>query len=147
MTSASDAEGPVLLYDGNCGFCDRTVGLVLRHDRTGTLRFAPLHGPFAQAVLARHPDLRGGDSLVVVEGVGGVGRRGTEERVLVRSQALLRIAPHLGWHGKVLGVFALLPRAWRDRAYDAFARRRYRWFGRLDACPVPPPEVRARFLD
>ena len=41
----------------------------------------------------------------------------------------------------------LLPRALWDAAYRAFARRRYRWFGRLDACPIPPPALRARILE
>ena len=38
-------------------------------------------------------------------------------------------------------------RPMRDWMYDVVARNRYRWFGRRDACMVPTPELRARFLD
>jgi predicted DCC family thiol-disulfide oxidoreductase YuxK len=41
----------------------------------------------------------------------------------------------------------LVPKPLRDAVYRFVARNRYRWFGRQDACLVPAPEVRARFLD
>ena len=136
-------QTPVLLYDDLCGFCDRTVQLVLRADRRGTIRFAPLQGEFATSVLERHALLRGVDSLVFIE-------PGDEEEIgnfHVRSGAVLRIAWHLRGAWRVLVVFRLVPRPFRDWAYDVFARHRYRMFGRLDACPIPPPEVRSRFID
>jgi predicted DCC family thiol-disulfide oxidoreductase YuxK len=46
----------------------------------------------------------------------------------------------------LLYAFIVVPRALRDRAYDAFAARRYRWFGRKDACLVPDAALAARFL-
>jgi predicted DCC family thiol-disulfide oxidoreductase YuxK len=131
---------PVLLYDGMCGFCDRTVHLVLRVDRRGVFRFAPLQGEFAASVLGRHASLRGIDSLILVES-------GTQQHVHVRSGAVLRIAWHLGGPWRALGVFRLVPRPLRDWAYDAFARRRYRIFGRLHACSIPSPDAHSRFLD
>ena len=130
----------MLLYDGSCGFCDATVKLVLRHDRRGVLRFAPLDGPFGAAVRARHPELAEIDSVVWVEGSNAT------ERVLVRSDAALRLAKYLGGYWHLARVAGVLPRRLRDFCYDAFARRRYRWFGRVDACELPAPEVRARFL-
>lgn len=133
--------GPVLLYDGVCGFCDRVVRLVLRADRRGLLRLAPLQGQFAAGVKRRHAELHGIDSLVLVEGAGGA------ERVAVRSEALLRLAEMLGRPWRMALAFRLVPRWVRDGAYDAFAKRRYRIFGRYDACPVPPPQVRSRFLE
>jgi predicted DCC family thiol-disulfide oxidoreductase YuxK len=136
-------DGPVLLYDGLCGFCDGTVQFILEHDPRGTLRFAPLQGSFARDVIARHPEVAGVDSLVLVERDGASGR----ERVYVRSEGALRVARYLGgaWH--LARAVAIVPRALRDWAYDAFARIRYRVFGRYDSCPIPTPEQRARFID
>ena len=34
----------------------------------------------------------------------------------------------------------------RDMVYSFIANNRYRWFGKNDACFVPTPEIRARFL-
>jgi predicted DCC family thiol-disulfide oxidoreductase YuxK len=135
-------DGPVLLYDGLCGFCDGTVQFILRHDRRGTLRFATLQGDFARGVISRHPELDGVDSLVLVErDAAGV------EQVSVRSNGALHVARYLGgaWH--LARVTAIVPRFIRDAAYDGFARIRYRVFGRHDSCPIPSPEQRARFID
>lgn len=135
---------PVLLYDGECGFCDRTVKFAMRHDREGTLRFAPLQGPFAAEVRARHPELAGVDSLVWVEPASD---RASAERVWIRSAGALRLGRHLGGLWRVLALIAtVIPPALRDWAYDAFARRRYRWFGTSEACALPTAEERARFL-
>ena len=40
----------------------------------------------------------------------------------------------------------LLPRGLRDAAYRWLASNRYRWFGRHEACALPAPEHRQRFL-
>ena len=132
---------PVLLYDGLCGFCDRTVQFVLARDPGGRMRFAPLQGEYARHVLMEHPSLRDIDSLILVE--AGV----EAHSPLVRSGAVLAIADYLGWPWRAATVFRIVPTALRDWAYDLFARHRYRLFGRYDACPLPRPEVRARFID
>ena len=133
----------MLLYDGLCGFCDGTVQFILRHDRRKTLRFATLQGEYAREIFARHPEIAGVDSLVLVERDPSSG----SERVFVRSAGALRVAKYLGgvWH--LARVIAIVPRFIRDFGYDAFARVRYRVFGQYDSCPIPTPEQRARFID
>jgi predicted DCC family thiol-disulfide oxidoreductase YuxK len=142
--TAPDAQrfpGPVLLYDGACGFCSAVVQMVLRRDRRGTLRFAALQGAYARDLIARHAELAGVDSLVWAE----PSARG--ERVFVRSAAGLRLARYLAgpWHLAL--VVWLVPRFLRDSAYDIVARHRHRLGAPAEACFVPPAEVRARFLD
>ena len=136
-------DSPVLLYDGLCGFCDGTVQFILKHDRRGTLRFATLQGDFARDVIARHPEIDGVDSLVLVERDGPSGN----ERVYVRSDGAIRVARYLGGAWNLARAAAIVPRFLRDSAYDGFARIRYRVFGRYDSCPIPSPEQRARFID
>jgi predicted DCC family thiol-disulfide oxidoreductase YuxK len=132
---------PVLLYDAECGFCDRTVKFALRRDPRGSLRFAALQSDFGTAVLARHPEVANVDSLVWVESSGN------SERVWARSDGALRLARYIGGVWRPLGAVArLVPRRLRDAAYDAFARRRYRWFGKSDSCELPTPEERRRII-
>jgi predicted DCC family thiol-disulfide oxidoreductase YuxK len=132
---------PVLLYDGLCGFCDGLVQFVLGRDPRGVLRFAPLQGEFARGVFERHPELRGIDSLILVEAPAT-----SDERVYVRSDGALRVARHLGGWWRAALVLRIVPRFIRDAAYNGFARIRYKVFGRYDACPIPSPEQRARFI-
>lgn len=141
MSPPETVPAPLLLYDGTCGFCAASVQLVLRHDRRGLLRFAPLDGPTAAAVRAAHPLPAGADSMVWVEH-----RPGGGIRVFGRSDAALRVARYLGgaWHLARLG--RLLPRPMRDAVYDLVARHRHRLPGAV-RCLVPAAEVRDRFLD
>ena len=132
---------PVLLYDGVCGFCNKTVQMILDHDRRGEMRFAALQSDYGQAVIERHTELRGVDSVVFVES------HEAGERVHVRSDAALKVAAYLGGFWKLSLAARVLPRGLRDYFYDLFARNRYKLFGKYDTCMLPPPEVRSRFLD
>lgn len=136
----ASVNSPVVLYDGVCGLCNGFVRFALARDRRGALMFAPLDSEFGRAVIARHPALRGRDSIVYVDRARG-------EVVATRSDAVLRIARDFGLGWRVLArVYGLMPRPVRDAMYDFIARRRYAWFGRYDVCPVPAPEHRARFI-
>ena len=134
---------PVLLYDGLCGFCNKSVQLILRHDKRKTMYFAALQSEYGQSILTRHPELASIDSLVFVEPLDFA----YLERVFVRSNAALHIARYLGGVWKLALAGYLVPRRLRDYLYDQFAKRRYRWFGKYDSCLQPPPGVRERFLD
>src|SRR5690606_5104848 len=97
---------------------------------------------FAEGVIVRNPALDGVDSMVFVDNPGG-----PDERVTVKSAAALRVAEYLGGPWRALLVAGVVPARLRDRLYDGFARIRYRIFGTHDTCPIPAPDVRARFLD
>ena len=137
-----DYHTPVLLYDGTCGFCAESVQLVLRHDRQGTLQFAALDSTLGRALLARHPELGGVDSVVWYQPAhDGVG-----ERLLTRSSAALRVARYLGGPWLLATVGFIIPRVFRDALYDLVARHRHHLSGGSRQCLVPTPEQRARFL-
>lgn len=135
-------SAPVLLYDGVCGFCNGAVQTILRVDPHETLQFAALQSDYAAAIIARHPLLAGVDSVVFVDNPDQ-----PSERVFVRSAAALRTADYLGGPWRLFRIAGVIPAPVRDRLYDGFARIRYRVFGTHDTCPIPPPEVRARFRD
>lgn len=137
--SASSAPAPpVVLFDGVCNLCNGAVGWILERDRRGVFRFASLRSAAARRLLdAASAPAALPDSIVLVD----------ESGVHTRSAAVLRIARRLGFPWSLAVLASLIPRPGRDALYDAVARRRYRWFGRREACLVPTPERRARFLD
>src|ERR1044072_8465859 len=98
---------PVLLYDGVCGFCNKSVQLILDHDRRGEMRFAALQSDYGQAVIERHPELRGVDSVVFVESHAG------GERIYTRSDAALKGAAYLGGLWKRVLAAKAMPRSLR----------------------------------
>jgi predicted DCC family thiol-disulfide oxidoreductase YuxK len=130
----------VILIDGECIFCNGVVSFILAHDPQGLFHFAHLQGPLAKDVLLRHgrkvDDL---DSVYVLTGAGTPG-----EVLLWDGRAARAIWPRLFWFGAVL---QWVPLPILDFCYRAFAKRRYRLFGKYEACHVPTPKERARFLD
>lgn len=147
-TPAPSAEvgGPVLFFDGECGLCNRLVRGLLRLDRHGRLRFAPLQGRAAQAYLRTHglPTVDF-DTLIFVPDWS---RRDRPEHLLRTAGVIAALRATGGRSAKfVAGLLALFPAAVRDAGYRVVGRWRYRLFGPWRPRPLPRPEWAERFLD
>ncbi|HUR59481.1 MAG TPA: DCC1-like thiol-disulfide oxidoreductase family protein [Opitutaceae bacterium] len=143
-TLPTEHAGPVLFFDGECGLCNRLVRGLVRADRRGRLRFAPLQGPTAQAYLRRH-GLPTADfaTLVYVPDWSHPGRGGH----LVRTAGVIAALRAAGGIGKFLGaLLSVFPAAWRDAAYRIVGHWRYRLFGPWQPRPLARPEWKTRFL-
>ena len=101
--------------------CARSIRFVRARASPAAFRFAPRRSAEAHAALAPFPAAQNVDGVLLVEG----------KRLYARSAAALRIAGALRPPWPLFGVLWIVPRAIRDAVYDAIARRRYRWFGRL----------------
>ncbi len=138
-------SGPVLLFDGECGLCNRIVRILLRVDRGGRLRFGPLQGPAAQSFLrANGLPTEDFDSLVFVPEWGGREGKG----FLLRTDGVIAALRVVGGPAGILaGVLAVFPSQWRDAGYRLVAWCRYRIFGRWRARPLARPEWAARLME
>jgi len=134
----------LVLFDGECGFCDWAVGFMMARDPEGRLSFAPLQGETAAQIRAAHPGaLPDAIETVIYVRSGADSRRFYDE-----SSAAFEIMKELaGPLVRVLGLLRFLPRPVTDAAYRLFARHRIRLFGHADACRLPSPQERARLLD
>ncbi len=143
-TAVTAATSPILFFDGECGFCDRAVRFAMSRDVHGRLHAATLTGETAQRALQPFAAMLVGiDSTVLYLPADG----SHPASVQLHSDAALSVLRLLGGGWSLLGmVGALVPRALRDTAYKAFARRRFQLFGRVEACQLWPPEWRSRIL-
>jgi predicted DCC family thiol-disulfide oxidoreductase YuxK len=131
-------QGPIVLFDGVCKFCNASVNFIIDHDPAARVRFAALQSSLGQSLLKKFRlSTTDFDSLVLIEG----------ERFSTRSTAALKIASYLPAPWRFLPALLLMPSFLRDPLYNILARNRYRWFGKFDACRVPTPEIKARFLE
>ena len=127
----------VVLYDGMCGLCNRFVQWVTARDVEGVFRFAPLQGPTAASLgVAPSSDDARQWTIVLAD----------ESGLRYRSDAVLAIVTRLGGLYGVARIFLLIPRPLRDAAYRMVTHYRYRIFGKREACHVPLPHERLRFL-
>jgi len=126
----------IILFDGVCQFCDRSVQFIFKRDKKGHFKFASLQSDLAKQLLSRYNVAKDVDSLVLLDG----------NNYYIKSTAALRICKNLSGFWK-LGYFLLvIPRPFRDFVYQLIAKNRYNWFGKKEACTIPSPEMRKRFL-
>ncbi len=136
-------QHPIILFDGQCGLCARSVRFIAARDRAGHFRFAPLHGPTAVRECARlgitgpTPSDADPGTMILID----------SEQALTRSDAVLAIAARLTLPWRLASALRIVPRPLRDSIYRWVARNRYRWFVPSGSCPAPTPELRARLLD
>lgn len=128
----------IVVFDAQCLLCSGWVKFLLKYDRRGRFRFASIQGKVGRALLA-DAGLRvdGLQTLLLVD----------SNRSWQHTAALLRVVHGLGWPWRLAWAVWLIPAPARDAAYRWLARNRYRWFGRSDACLMPPSDYAARFLD
>lgn len=133
-----EASGPIVLYDGECGFCTRGVLFAFARDPRGRFRYASLQSATGRALLRRHDVPETADTMILVQ----------DGRAYLRSAAALHVARGLRWPWSWLGALGfVVPRALRDAVYDLIAKRRHHLRPAEDACVNPSPELRRRLLD
>ena len=129
---------PLILFDGVCNLCERTVQFVIKHDKSARYRFASLQSDAAQRVLKEYAfdDEELGSVLLVADG-----------RVFKKSRAALRIAKRLDGGWPILYyLFSWIPQGLADVVYDYIGNRRYQWFGNKNECWLPDEHLHQRFI-
>lgn len=126
-----------------CVVCNASVDRLLRRDTSARLHFAPLQGPTAALVRAAFPGQFPSDIDTIVY----FDRSSGAPRLELRSRAILDLLDAAEGPRAWRRVLRLVPARLLDLGYRPFAALRYRLFGKRDACRVPTPGERSRFLD
>ena len=126
----------ILFYDGDCGFCNRSVEYVFRREKGHNLYFTSLNSDFTKSIFKlngwENPDM---NTVYFYE--NGV--------LYSKSRAALKVTSHLRRRFSWIKIGYVIPRLIRDKVYDVVAKRRHRIAASY--CFVPPQELRSRFLD
>ena len=127
----------IVLFDGECAFCERSVIFIANRDPAGYFRFGASQSPGAAALLAPFGVHREtARSIILIE----------DGRVYLRSTASLRIAGRLTFPWSLARFALIIPTPIRDAVYRVIAAIRHRVAGKSNACEVPPPAIRARMI-
>lgn len=127
----------IVVFDGLCNFCNGWVSFVIKRDSRGRFRFASAQSDRGAKLLNQiSPRPVSLESIVLIDG----------HRHFEKSDAVLRILSALDGHWPASRILLLAPKVLRDACYSAFARHRYKLFGKSETCPVPDARVRDRFL-
>lgn len=126
----------IVLFDGECNFCDRSVQFIIKRDPKGYFKFASLQSDIGKELLKKHHAPNDIDSFVLIE----------NHHCYFKSTAALRVCKNLKGGWKTLYVLLVVPKPIRDLFYGIIAKNRYKWFGKKESCMLPTPEERKRFL-
>jgi len=129
----------IILFDGVCNLCNNAINFIIEHDKKDVFRFASLQSEIGKKLISeRGMDPEVIDSIVLID--PGVA-------YYQKSTAALEISKELSGGYSYLRFFSFLPEVIRDGIYNLIANNRYKWFGKKDACMIPTPALKAKFLD
>ena len=127
----------IVLFDGVCNLCNKSVQFIITHDKKKIFYFASLQSDFGQKKLQsigiKDCQLQ---SIVYIQ----------DQTAYFKSDAALHIAKSLGGKWKLLYYLHIIPKKFRDLIYSFIAKKRYKWFGKREECWLPTPELQERFL-
>jgi predicted DCC family thiol-disulfide oxidoreductase YuxK len=128
---------PIILFDGVCNFCNRTVNIILKYDQDAHFQFAPSQSIAGINLLQEYKlDQKASASVILID----------NQKVYTKTDAVIQIATHLkGWPRLFMGL-KFIPKSLRDFGYDLVAKNRYTLFGKRETCRIPDESIRHRFL-
>jgi len=129
-------DKPVILFDGVCNLCNKSVQFVLKRDSGNKFLFASLQSEYGLAILERY-NLSAKDfkTFILYQ----------NENLYFRSDGVLKVLVQLKGY-QWTKFFYVIPKFIRDFLYNWIAKNRYRWFGKREECWMPTPELQKRFL-
>lgn len=132
-------EKNLILFDGVCNLCNSSVLYVIKRDKKNKFMFTPLQGETGKQIIKKfNIDTSHIDSIILYN---------PEKGVYYKSTAALKVASQLGFPTKLMAIFLIVPNFIRNWVYDFIAKNRYKWYGKQDACMIPTPELKSKFLD
>ncbi|WP_409254000.1 thiol-disulfide oxidoreductase DCC family protein [Bacillus sp. SCS-153A] len=127
----------VILFDGVCNLCNGVVQFIIKRDSNAYFQFASQQSTKGIALMEKHHIDSHTDSFYLID----------QDRVFMKSTAALEVSRNLDGVWKVFYLGIIIPKFIRDYIYDYIAKNRYKWFGKSDACMLPGPETKNRFIE
>jgi predicted DCC family thiol-disulfide oxidoreductase YuxK len=129
----------IVLFDGVCNFCNRSVQFVIRKEKKPELKFASLQSETGKRLLKKCNVEQGNDGSIVYLHNG---------KAYTKTSAVLRLTTKFKGIWPIFSFFLIFPPFLRDWVYVIIAKNRYKWWGKTESCQIPPsPELRQRFID
>ena len=126
----------IVLFDGECNLCNRSVQFIIKRDKTAKIKLASLQSEIAKELIKKHLPISAEiNSIVLLE----------DGKLFFKSTAALKTAKHLDSLWPILFILIVIPGFVRDYFYDIIATNRIKWFGKAASCWVEK-DYKERFL-
>ncbi len=126
----------IVLFDGVCNLCNRTVSWLIKHDKNNTLRFAAQQSNAGERIKNQYSVSENCQSVLLIK----------NERVYYQSDAIIEMAKLLKGWPRIIILFSIIPRFIRDGGYAIIANNRYAIFGKQPHCTLPSASQAEKFI-
>lgn len=126
----------IILFDGDCSLCNKSVQFILKRNVRRNLYFASLQSEYARQLLSSYNLDNQLNSIVFIE----------HSKIYTKSSAALHICKHLRHIWKWFFILIIVPKPIRDFIYHLVSSSRYQLFGEVKQCLVLQEEDRKRIL-
>ncbi len=127
----------IILFDGVCNFCNRTINIILKYDKDAYFQFAPSQSNAAMGIMQQFSlEQQAITSVILID----------NEKVYTKTDAVIQIANRLSGWPSLFRLLKFIPKSIRNFGYDLIAKNRYTLFGKRDQCMIPEASARNRFL-
>ncbi len=116
----------IVFFDGPCGLCNKFIGFLIKRDHAKHFHYAPLQGETAKELIEVKSESDESFALIYHDGAD------SHEA----SDAVIEIMDTLGGIWRVLSWSRVVPTSWRNAIYFLVARRRFKIFGKVEACSL-----------
>ncbi|WP_412476221.1 thiol-disulfide oxidoreductase DCC family protein [Flavobacterium sp. TBRC 19031] len=127
----------VVLFDGECNFCNKTVLFIIKYDTNNIFHFASQQSDIGRQLLKDF----------------GYQSKSTQTIILInnktlheKTDAIIEISKQLTGFPRILIPLQIIPKKLRDFFYDLFSKYRYSIFGKKTDCEIPANKIRKKFL-
>ena len=128
---------PIILFDGVCNFCNRTINIILKYDKDAYFQFAPSQSNAAMGIMQQFSlEQQAITSVILID----------NEKVYTKTDAVIQIANRLSGWPSLFRLLKFIPKSIRNFGYDLIAKNRYTLFGKRTTCRIPVASERHRFL-
>ena len=125
----------IVLFDGECNFCNKTIQFILKYEKKPELLFCSLQSETGKEI-QEFFKLKNANSVLLVE----------NNNLYTKSTAALKITNYLKGGLPLLYFFIIVPLFIRNSIYNYIAKNRYKWFGKSNSCMIPEEKTLKRFL-
>jgi predicted DCC family thiol-disulfide oxidoreductase YuxK len=126
-----------IIYDGDCGFCNKTVMFTANNDKKNNFKFVSSLSEFGTKLLLKH-NMKGLEktTIILVE---------NELEIYIKSVAIRKILLKIPSYKMIGYLMFLFPKALSNYVYNFISKNR-KMIIKNDICEIPNPEIRKKFI-
>lgn len=123
----------IVFYDGDCGFCNRSIQIILKTRKHNRFKFVALQSDLAQNLLKQFAITISLETIYIIK----------NDRLYEKSSAILKISKELKMPFPLLQIGYLVPRFIRDGIYNVVSKNRHKILNGF--CVLPTEDEKKMF--